>query len=151
MHTVRVGVSGFCPVSPKARGACCGISGRKQAYEPPVYGPVRVSLMPSPPPSSQPSEPHADPAPNRILFPAIFHLPLTPLSPEPARLPARPRLLRWAWPRNGRDATGAPIGPGSPGGGAMPFRPIGMGKGGGASPFNGGGGRGGGRVGCGWW
>lgn len=66
LPAVRAGVSGLCPVSPKARGACCGVTGGIIAREPQVYGPVRVFLMPSPPLSSQPSTPLADPAATRI-------------------------------------------------------------------------------------
>lgn len=64
--------------------------GRKKAHELPVYGPVRVSLMPSLRLSSQPSAGHAAPA-HPASFPSHSTSPLSPAGrarPAPAAAPA---------------------------------------------------------------
>lgn len=77
-HAVRVGVSGLSPGSPKARGACCGVTRGKKAYEL-LYGS----------PSRRHHHRRASPPHRRLTLPqpAPFpgHFPPSPHSAQPLR------------------------------------------------------------------
>lgn len=97
VHAVRVGISGFCPVSPKARGACCGVTRRKKAFELMVYAYELLNLYGSP--SYRHHHPRASPPHHMLpqLAPFPSHFPPSPRTAQPRR-PSPPGSRRGPGP-----------------------------------------------------